>query len=434
MSRRYHATTVIHEHVNPKAEIRDPQRADEGQDRVAWAWSEMPVLQKICERFVREQPLAGWRVSACLHVTAETANLIRTLVGGGAQVTLCASNPLSTQDDVAAALVVHDHVSVFAVRGIDRTGYYRHIEGALAHRPQITLDDGADLVARLHRHHPHLLTDVIGGTEETTTGVIRLRAMAADGALRYPIVAVNDAKTKHLFDNRYGTGQSTIDGILRATNILLAGRTFTVAGYGWCGRGIAMRARGLGARVVVTEVDPVRALEATMDGYAVMPIRRAARQSDFVVTATGDKHVVDADVFRVAKNGCVFANAGHFNVELNLPALDAITVAKHSPRPEVTEHELSDGRRLRVLSEGRLVNLSAAEGHPSAVMDMSFANQALVVEYLARRGREIEPMVHPVPQAIDEEVARLKLAALGIQVDELTEEQQRYLASWQEGT
>jgi adenosylhomocysteinase len=298
----------------------------------------------------------------------------------------------------------------------------------------VTLDDGADLVTELHRHHPNLLAEVLGGTEETTTGVIRLRAMAAEGALRYPIVAINDAKTKHLFDNRYGTGQSTIDGILRATNILLAGKTFTVAGYGWCGRGIAMRARGMGAHVIVTEVDPVRALEATMDGYAVMPVREAVQQSDFVVTATGGKHVVDADAFQVAKDGCVFANAGHFDVELNLPALDAMTVTKHEPRPGVAEHELFDGRRVRVLSEGRLVNLSAAEGHPSAVMDMSFGNQALVVEYLAQRRPALEPMVYPVPEAIDQEVAHSKLAALGIQIDELTDEQRRYLASWQEGT
>ncbi|HJL17342.1 MAG TPA: adenosylhomocysteinase [Sandaracinaceae bacterium LLY-WYZ-13_1] len=417
-----------------QAEIRDPSLADDGRARIEWAWSEMPVLRRIEARFREERPLEGLRVGMCLHVTTETANLARTLAAGGASVSLCASNPLSTRDDVAAALVSHHEIPVFATYGVDTTGYYRHIDRVVASGPQITLDDGADLVSQLHREHPDRLADVVGGTEETTTGVTRLRAMAADGALKYPIVAINDAMTKHFFDNRYGTGQSTIDGILRATNILLAGRTFTVVGYGWCGRGIAMRARGHGAHVVVVEVDPVRALEATMDGYEVMPLLDAAPRSDFVVTATGDKHVVGGAAFEVAKDGCIFANAGHFDVELDLPALDAITERTRAPRPSVVEHALKDGRRLRVLSEGRLVNLAAAEGHPSAVMDMSFANQALAVEHLHRHGRTLAPGVHPVPEAIDRRVARLKLDALGIAIDTLTEEQERYLRSWREGT
>jgi len=415
------------------ADIKDPDLADAGLARIQWAWAEMPVLQRLRRRFQDERPLAGLRLSGCLHITTETANLARVLQAGGAQVVLCASNPLSTQDDVAAALVRHFHIPVHAIRGEDTDTYYRHIDAALDQRPQITLDDGADLISRLHQQRSDLLESVLGGTEETTTGVIRLRAMAADGALRVPVIAVNDALTKHLFDNRYGTGQSTLDGILRATNMLLAGRVFVVAGYGWCGRGIAMRARGMGAKVVVTEVEPLRALEATMDGYGVMALTEAAARADFIVTATGDKHVLDARHFAVMKDGCVVANAGHFNVEIDVPALEAASRGKTRPRPAVEEYRLADGRRIRLLSEGRLVNLSAAEGHPAAVMDMSFANQALSVAHLAR-SRGLAPQVHRVPEAIDREVARLKLDALGITIDRLTEDQRRYLASWREGT
>jgi adenosylhomocysteinase len=415
-------------------DIADPGLADAGRGRIKWALAEMPVLAGIRARFEHERPLAGLRVGGCLHITTETANLARTLKAGGADVVLCASNPLSTQDDVAAALVEDDDIPVFARRGEDTETYYAHIRAVLEHRPQITLDDGADLVSELHRHRPDLIDGVLGGTEETTTGVIRLRAMAAGGALRYPIVAVNDALTKHLFDNRYGTGQSALDGVIRATNILLAGRVFTVAGYGWCGRGLALRAKGHGARVVVTEVDPLRALEAAMDGFEVMPVAAAAARSDFIVTVTGDKHVVDRPHFEVMKDGCVIANAGHFNVEINLPALEAMAAGRRRPRPGVEEYVLADGRRIRVLAEGRLVNLAAAEGHPAAVMDMSFANQALSVAWIAAHGRGLGVAVHPVPRAIDEEVARLKLAALGMAIDTLTAEQAAYLGSWEEGT
>lgn len=416
------------------ADIRDIALADGGRDRIEWAWSEMPVLRQLHERFRAERPLEGLRVSGCLHITTETANLARVLQAGGAEVVLCASNPLSTQDDVAAALVRDFHVPVHAIRGEDTDTYYRHIASALDHRPQITLDDGADLVSELHKGRTELLEGVIGGTEETTTGVVRLRAMAREKALRYPIVAVNDALTKHLFDNRYGTGQSALDGIIRATNILLAGRTFTVVGYGWCGRGLALRARGHGAHVVVCEVDPLRALEAVMDGHAVMPLREAAARSDFMVTVTGDKHAIDRAHFEVMKDGCVLANAGHFNVEINLEALAEMAEARTQPRPEVEEYRLPDGRRIRVLSEGRLVNLAAAEGHPAAVMDMSFSNQALCVAWLARSGKDLAPEVHPVPDAIDAEVAALKLAALDVGIDTLTDEQRAYLSSWREGT
>lgn len=415
-------------------DIADPGLAAQGRGRIAWADAEMPVLASIRDRFARERPLAGLRVSACLHVTTETANLMRTLKAGGADLVLCASNPLSTQDDVAAALVVDDGLSVFARRGEETEGYYAHLQAALAHRPHLTLDDGADLVSLLHKRRADLLPEVIGGTEETTTGVIRLRAMAAAGALRYPVVAVNDASTKHLFDNRYGTGQSALDGVIRATNMLLAGRVFTLVGYGWCGRGLAMRAKGHGARVIVTEVDPLRALEAAMDGFDVMPIRDAAARSDLMVTVTGDKHVIDQAHFEVMKDGCVLANAGHFDVEINLPALAAMAVDRHRPRPSVDEYRLADGRRIRVLAEGRLVNLAAAEGHPAAVMDMSFANQALVLAWLARRPTRLEAAVHPVPSQIDQEVARLKLDALGMSIDALTVEQSAYLSSWEEGT
>jgi adenosylhomocysteinase len=415
-------------------DIADPGLAAQGSRRVAWAFAEMPVLRQIRERFSRERPLAGLRVSGCLHITTETANLARTLKAGGADLVLCASNPLSTQDDVAAALVEEDGVPVFARRGEDTGTYYAHLARALDHRPAITMDDGADLVSELHRASGALLEDMIGGTEETTTGVIRLRAMANKGALRYPVVAVNDAMTKHLFDNRYGTGQSALDGVIRATNILLAGKVFTVVGYGWCGRGLAMRAKGHGARVVVAEVSPLRALEAAMDGYDVEPLGDAVARADFVVTVTGDKHVLDRRHFEAMKDGCVIANAGHFDVEINIPALEGMAVERRRPRPAVDEYVLPDGRRIRLLSEGRLVNLAAAEGHPAAVMDMSFANQALSVAWLAANAHRLEIAVHPVPQCIDEEVARLKLSALGMAIDTLTEEQDAYLHSWQEGT
>ncbi len=420
--------------MNQEYDVRDLDLADAGQRRIEWAEQEMPVLRLIRERFAREKPLKGVRVSACLHVTTETANLVRTLQAGGAEVRLCASNPLSTQDDVAAALVVRHGVSVFAVKGEDSETYYRHIHQAIAHRPHLTMDDGADTVGVLHKDRTDLLEGIIGGTEETTTGVIRLRAMAAGGVLRYPIIAVNDATTKHLFDNRYGTGQSTIDGILRATNILLAGKTFVVAGYGWCSRGIAMRARGMGANVVVTEVDPLRALEAVMDGYRVMPMQEAARIGDIFVTSTGDKHVIDRPHLEVMKDGAILANSGHFNVEINIPALQELAVAVRHPRPFVEQFVLADGRRISLLGEGRLINLAAAEGHPSAVMDMSFANQALCAEYMVQHAGQLERTVYPVPETIDREIARLKLQAMGIQIDTLTPEQARYLSSWEEGT
>ncbi|HYY46575.1 MAG TPA: adenosylhomocysteinase, partial [Candidatus Angelobacter sp.] len=382
----------------------------------------------------REKPLAGIRMAACLHVTTETANLALTLKAGGADVALCASNPLSTADAAAASLVQDHGISVFAIRGEDRDTYYRHINSALDHRPTISMDDGADLVAALHRERSDLLPSVIGGTEETTTGVIRLRSMAAGGVLRYPIIAVNEAQTKHFFDNRYGTGQSTLDGIIRATNVLLAGKVFVVCGYGWCGRGLAMRARGMGAQVIVTEVDPVRALEAVMDGYRVMPLREAAREGDIFVTVTGDINVVDETHLRAMKSGAILANSGHFNDEINLSVLDDMAESVRTVRPSLEEYRLRDGRSLFVLAEGRLVNLAAAEGHPAAVMDMSFANQALSVEYLAAHASELKPNVYPVPEAIDQEIARLKLAAMGVAIDTLTEEQARYLSGWESGT
>jgi len=418
----------------PATDIKDPGLAAQGKERIDWALHEMPVLQAIKSRFARTRPLQGLRISACLHITTETANLARTLKAAGADLVLCASNPLSTQDDVAAALVETFDIPTLAIKWEDTASYYRHIEAAISHQPQITLDDGADLVSHLHSNHPELLSQVIGGTEETTTGVIRLRAMARSGALKYPVIAVNDAFTKHLFDNRYGTGQSSLDGIIRATNILIAGKVFTVCGYGWCGRGIAMRARGLGAQVVVTEVNPLRALEASMDGFRVLPLLEAARVSDFIVTATGDKHIVDKQHFEVMKDGCVMSNSGHFDVEINIPALKAMAKNSHRPRTYVDEYTLDDGRTLRLLAEGRLVNLSAAEGHPAAVMDMSFANQALCVAYLARHGKQLQADVHAVPADIDDEVARDKLTAMGISIDTLTPEQESYLKSWQEGT
>jgi adenosylhomocysteinase len=415
-------------------DVKDLDLAEAGQRRIEWAEQEMPVLRLIRERFEREKPLAGVRVTACLHVTTETANLMRCLKAGGADVCLCASNPLSTQDDAAAALVARYDVPVFAIKGEDHDTYYRHIHQALEHRPQLTMDDGADTVGVIHKERTDLLETIIGGTEETTTGVIRLRAMAADGVLRYPIVAVNDAMTKHFFDNRYGTGQSTIDGIVRATNVLLAGKTVVVGGYGWCSRGIAMRADGMGANVVITEVDPLRALEAVMDGYRVMPMLQAARIGDIFVTSTGDKNVVDRQHFEVMRDGAIVANSGHFNVEINIPALEAMATAAWEPRSSVRQYTLADGRRISLLGEGRLINLAAAEGHPSAVMDMSFANQALCSEYMVQHADELENTVYGVPQPIDKEIARLKLKAMGIEIDVLTPEQAHYLASWQEGT
>ena len=416
------------------SDIKAPALADQGQRRIEWALQEMPVLRGLMERFGAYRPLEGIRMSGCLHITTETANLARALKVAGADLVLCASNPLSTQDDVAAALVKNYGIPVYAIRGESNEVYYRHINAALDHHPVITMDDGADLVSEIHKSRTDLIDDMLGGTEETTTGVIRLRAMAREGALRFPVIAVNDAMTKHLFDNRYGTGQSTLDGVIRATNILLAGKTFTVVGYGWCGRGIAMRAKGHGASVVITEVEPLRALEAAMDGFRVMPLLEAARQSDFIVTATGDKHVVDRAHLEVMKDGCVLANSGHFNVEINIPALEAMAVEKQRPRASVEEYRLADGRRLRLLAEGRLVNLAAAEGHPSAVMDMSFANQVLCAVYLASREQKLDKRVYDVPADIDQEVARLKLAAMKITIDGLTAEQQDYLSSWEEGT
>jgi adenosylhomocysteinase len=415
-------------------DVKDAGLAPAGKTKIEWADRHMPVLALIRERFAKDQPLAGQRISACLHVTTETANLARTLAAGGAEVALCASNPLSTSDEVAASLVEDFGISVFAVRGAARELYYRHITQALEAKPTITMDDGADLVSTLHTERRELLDGVSGGTEETTTGVIRLRAMADNGELAYPIVAVNDARTKHLFDNRYGTGQSTVDGILRATNMLFAGSTVVVAGYGWCGRGFALRARGLGADVVVTEVDPVRALEARMDGHRVMAMAEAAPLGDLFVTLTGDIRVVRAEHFEVMKDGAIVANSGHFNVELDLDALGKMASARREVRPHVEEYTLADGRKIYVLAEGRLVNLAAAEGHPAAVMDMSFANQALAAAYLSAKGDGLQNRVYAVPRDIDDEVARLKLRALGIAVDALTEEQMEYLASWRMGT
>jgi adenosylhomocysteinase len=415
-------------------DVKDPGLAEAGQRRAEWAEQEMPVLRLIRERFEREKPLASIRVSACLHVTTETVNLMRTLKAGGAEIRLCASNPLSTQDDAAAALVDRYGVAVFAIKGEDHETYYRHIHQAVDHKPQLTMDDGADTVGVLHKDRTELLEGIIGGTEETTTGVIRLRAMAADGVLRYPIIAVNDATTKHLFDNRYGTGQSTIDGIMRATNVLLAGKAVVVAGYGWCSRGVAMRARGMGANVIVTEVDPLRALEAVMDGYRVMPMVEAARVGDIFVTSTGDKSILDRPHFERMKDGAMMANSGHFNVEINIPALRDMSVSVHQPRPYVEQFTLADGRKLALLAEGRLINLAAAEGHPSAVMDMSFANQALCAEYIVQHAQELQNAVYSVPEAIDKKIAALKLKAMGIEIDVLSPEQARYLTSWQEGT
>ncbi len=414
-------------------DVADLSLAEQGRKRIAWARREMPVLQLLQERFARERPLEGIRIVACVHVTTETANLAYTLRAGGATPVICASNPLSTQDDVAAALVA-DGFSVYARRGEDAQTYYRHIHLALDHRPHLIIDDGADVVTTVHRERRDVLADVIGSTEETTTGVIRLRALARDDLLAFPAIAVNDAQTKHLFDNRYGTGQSTIDALLRATNILLTGKTVVVAGYGWCGRGIALRARGMGAQVIVTEVDPVRALEAAMDGYRVMPMHEAAALGDIFITATGNIHVIDREHFLLMKPGAILCNAGHFNVEINLEALAELAVERRTLRPYVEEYRLPDGRGIVVLAEGRLVNLAVAEGHPASVMDMSFANQALACVYLVRHRGKLSADVYPVPEEIDREVATLKLQAMGISIDRLTAEQEAYLASWQHGT
>ncbi len=415
-------------------DVRNLASAAKGKLRIEYAETEMPVLRLIRERFANEKPLRGLRISACLHITTETANLGITLVAGGADLVLCASNPLSTQDDVAASLVADFGIPTFAIKGEDSATYYKHIEAAIAHRPHLTMDDGADLVASLHKDHQDLIPNVIGGTEETTTGVIRLRAMAADGALKFPILAVNEADTKHFFDNRYGTGQSTVDGVIRATNVLLAGKKFVVCGYGWCGRGVAMRARGHGAIVIVTEVDPVRALEAAMDGYLVMPIAEAAKVGDIFVTATGDINVIDGAHLRVLKHGAILANTGHFNVEINIPALEKLSVRKRRIREFADEYEYPDGRRVYLLAEGRLINLAAAEGHPASVMDMSFANQALGAEYMLKNAKSLKPQVYVIPREIDRQIARLKLQTMGMSIDALTPEQEKYLASWREGT
>jgi len=416
-------------------DVRDINLAPAGRLRIEWAEREMPVLRQIRERFEKEKPLKGVRLSACLHITTETANLARTLQSGGAEVVLTASNPLSTQDDVAAALVSYYEIPTYAIKGEDEDTYYEHIHAAIDHEPHITMDDGADLVSTLHSDRTEQIDNVIGGTEETTTGVIRLRAMANDGVLRYPIVAVNDAMTKHFFDNRYGTGQSTMDGVIRATNVLIAGKTVVVGGYGWCSRGIAMRAKGLGGNVIVTEVDPLRALEAVMDGFRVMPMIEAAPIGDIFVTSTGDINVIDEHHFEAMKDGAIVANSGHFNVEINLDALGEMAVEPpRRVRPSVQEYTLPDGRKIYVLAEGRLVNLAAAEGHPSAVMDMSFANQALSAEYMLNNASDLEKDVYGVPEEIDRRIARLKLRAMGVEIDTLTPEQEEYLASWELGT
>jgi adenosylhomocysteinase len=416
------------------ADIKDSKLAADGQNLIDWAEREMPVLRLIRERFAKEQPLKGLKLAACLHVTSETANLMLTLKAAGADVALCASNPLSTNDAVAAALATIHGIKTYAIRGEDNDTYYQHIEAALDHHPAMTMDDGADLVSVLHKKRQSQLSEILGGSEETTTGVVRLRAMAEKGVLRYPIVAVNEADTKHMFDNRYGTGQSTIDGVIRATNVLLAGKKFVIAGYGWVGRGLASRAKGHGADVIVTEVDSVKALEAVMDGFRVMTMQEAAAQGDIFVTVTGDVNVLDRHHFDAMKDGVILANSGHFNSEINLKALDEMATGVRQVRPAVQEYKLADGRRLHVLAEGRLINLAAAEGHPAAVMDMSFANQALCAEYMARNAGKLEPRVYDVPDDIDAEVARLKLRSMGVAIDTLTEEQKRYLTSWEEGT
>jgi adenosylhomocysteinase len=415
-------------------DIKDVRLAAQGKKRIEWAKQSMPVLERIKARFSKEKPLKGIRLGACLHVTTETAALMQTLKAGGADVRLCASNPLSTQDDAAASLVKHDKISVFAIKGENNRTYYKHIHGVLDLKPVYTMDDGADLVSTLHSERKELLVFVRGGTEETTTGIIRLRSMAAAGVLKYPIIAVNDANTKHLFDNRYGTGQSTIDGILRATNRLFAGCKFVVCGYGWCGRGVAMRAKGMGANVIVTETDPLRALEAVMDGYSVMPIKEAAKIGDMFCTLTGDINVISRPHFKLMKDGAILCNSGHFNVEIDLSELERMTKRKRQARPLVVEYLLENGKRINVLGEGRLINLAAAEGHPSSVMDMSFANQALSIEYMAKRKKPLPVDVYPVPEQIDKKIAREKLATMNVAIDTLTSQQKKYLASWDMGT
>jgi adenosylhomocysteinase len=415
-------------------DIKDLNLAEQGRWRIEWALKEMPVIRSIMDRLQKERPLEGVKMSGCLHITSETANLARALQAAGADLVLSASNPLSTQDDVAAALVSVFEIPVFAIKGEDNTTYYQHLNAALDHRPNLTMDDGADLVSMLHKERTDQIPEIVGSTEETTTGIIRLRAMAASGALKFPVMAVNDADTKHMFDNRYGTGQSTLDAIIRSTNILIAGKTFVVAGYGWCSRGIAMRARGLGANVIVTEIDSLKALEAVMDGYRVMPMIEAAPLADFICSATGDKNVVDKHHFEVMKDGCCVSNSGHFNVEINIPALEELSVGKRTPRTFVDEYILADGRTIRLLGEGRLVNLAAAEGHPAAVMDMSFANQALAAVYVFQNGKNMENKVYRIPEEIDREIARFKLESMGVKIDTLTQEQETYLNSWEEGT
>ena len=415
-------------------DIKNPQLANDGKNRIEWASQTMPVLTQIKQRFEKEKPLKNLRLAACLHVTTETAYLMQTLKAGGAEIALCASNPLSTQDEVAASLAINDNIPVFAIKGEDDQTYYRHIMACLEFNPQITMDDGADVVSTIHSKKPELIANIIGGTEETTTGVIRLAQMAKEKVLKYPIIAVNDAQTKHFFDNRYGTGQSTLDGIIRATNRLLAGTTFVVAGYGWCGRGLAMRAHGAGANVIVTEINPLKALEALMDGFRVMTMTEAAPLGDFFCTVTGNKHVIRKEHFEKMKDGAIVSNSGHFNIEIAIEDLEKLSSSKRTIRPFVEEYKLSGGRRVNLLAEGRLVNLSAAEGHPSSVMDMSFANQALCAEYLVANAAKLEKKVYPVPQAIDSKIAKLKLEAIGAKVDHLTPDQEKYLSSWQEGT
>ena len=415
-------------------DIKNPKLADGGRLRIEWAEQEMPVLRQIRERFAKQRPLAGLRLAACLHVTTETANLLHTLQVGGADVVVAASNPLSTQDDVAASLVTHLEIPVFAIKGEDNATYYQHLHAALDTHPQMTMDDGADLVSTLHKERPEQCAEVMGGMEETTTGVIRLKAMAAAGALRFPIIAVNDSMTKHFFDNRYGTGQSTIDGIVRATNILLAGKNFVVCGYGWCGKGLSMRARGIGSNVIVTEVDPVAAVEAVMDGFRVMPMDEAAAIGDIFCTVTGDVNVIDKTDFEKMKDGAIVANSGHFNVEINIPALEKMATGKRKMREFVDQYTLADGRKINLLAEGRLINLSAAEGHPASVMDMSFANQAMSAEYMAKNAGKLERTVHRLPEELDREIARIKLAGMGLHIDQLTDEQKKYLTSWEAGT
>ena len=417
-----------------KGDVKDSALAEAGKRKIEWAQQQMPVLQSIRKRFIKEQPLKGLRISACLHVTSETANLMITLRDGGADAVLCASNPLSTQDEVAASLNRDYGVPTYAIKGEDNETYYAHLRAALEHRPQMTMDDGADLVTMLLTKRTDLVGNVIAGTEETTTGVIRLRAMAKDGTLKYPVIAVNDAQTKHFFDNRYGTGQSTLDGVIRATNLLLAGLRVVIAGYGWCGRGVAMRAKGLGADVIVTEIDPVKGIEAVMDGFRVLPMADAAREGDVFITVTGNKNVIRAEHFEHMKSGAVVCNSGHFNVEVDIPALERLSSGKREVRPLVDEYQLKDGRRICLIGEGRLVNLASAEGHPASVMDMSFANQALSAEYLVKHAKDLKAQVYVVPEHLDKEIARLKLESMGHKLDKLTPEQEHYLASWQEGT